>query len=181
VGDAAVESGDWQQGLAAHQHLLAVDPSNCLAMFHLGYIWGKLEDHQKEIDFYQRAVACGYNQDDRLYFNLGMAHVAMGQMEAALDALERAVGVGPANADNHFGLGLVAGKAGFIQRAATAMEKAVALDPLHHEARVALIRLYLDHSRWRDARRHLVALEQKDPQNIELPELWETLHRRWME
>lgn len=180
-GDAAVAAGDWQQGLKAHQNLLDSDPSNCLAMFHLGYIWGQLDDRQKEIDFYRYALACGYNQDDHLFFNLGMAHAALGQMDAALGAMERALELGPANADNYFGMGLIAGKAGYAERAVTAMEKAVALDPLYHEARVELIRFYLDNSRWQDARRHLLALEQRDPQNIELSGLWETLHRRWME
>ena len=164
-----------------HEQLLSRDPSNCLVLFHLGYIWGELEDRQKEIDFYRRAVACGYDHDDRLFFNMGMAYAALGQVDAAMDALNRAVGVGPDHADNYFGLGLVAGQAGLAQQAIMALEKAVALDPGHFDARVELIRLYLDYSRWEDARRQLVALEQMDPQNSELPGLWETLQRRWME
>lgn len=179
--DAAVEAREWQRGLIAHEHLLAGDPFNCLVLFHLGYIWGELEDRQKEIDFYQRAVACGYDHDDRLLFNMGMAYAALGQVDAAVDALERAVGLGPDHADNYFGLGLVAGQAGLAQQAIMALQKAVALDPGHLEARMELIRLYLDHSQWEDARRQLMALEQRDPQNSELPGLWETLQRRWMD
>jgi len=180
-GDAAVEAMEWQRGLMAHEQLLAGDPSNCLALFHLGYIWGELDDRQKEIDFYRRAAACGYDQDDRLFFNMGMAYAALKQVDAAVGALERAVGLGPDHADNYFGLGLVAGQAGLAEQAIMALQKAVALDSGHLEARVELIRLYLDLSRWEDARRQLVALEQRDPQNIELPGLWETLQRRWME
>ena len=180
-GDAAVTAGDWQTGLVAHQELLKSDPSNCLALFHLGYIWGQLNERQKEIDFYGRAAACGYNDDDRLFFNKGMALAALGQMDDALGAMERAVDLGPDNADNYFGLGLVAGKTGSPQRAIPALQKAVALDPWHVDARVELIRLYLDHSRWQDASRQIKALEQLDPQNSELPMLRETLHRRRMD
>jgi len=180
-GDAAVAAGEWQRGLIAHEHLLAGDPSNSLALFHLGYIWGELDDRQKEIDFYQRAVACGYDQDDRLFFNMGMAYAALEQVDAALGALERAVGLGPDHADNYFGLGLVAGQAGLAQQAIMALQQAIVLDPGHLEARVELIGLYLDHSRWEDARRQLIDLEQRDPQNIELPVLWEILQRRWMD
>ena len=180
-GDAAVAAEDWQQGLVAHQQLLKSDPSNCLALFHLGYIWGQLNDRQKEIDFYGRAVTCGYDDDDRLFFNKGMALAALGQMDNALGAMERAVDLGPDNADNYFGLGMVAEKAGSPQRAILALQKAVALDPRHVDARVELIRLYLDHSRWQDASRQIKALEQIDPLNSELPMLQETLHRRRMD
>lgn len=180
-GDAAVEAGDWQQGLEAHQQMLENDPSNCLALYHLGYIWGKLDDRQKEIVFYKRALTCGYNQDDRLFFNLGMALADLGQIDAAMDAFESAVSLGPANADNYFGLGLVAREAGEVVQAIAALQKAVALDPGHLEARVKLIRLCLDHSRWEEARRQLIALEQEAPDHPELPELWEMLQRRWME
>lgn len=181
AADAAVAAGEWQSGLVAHERLLARDPSNCLALFHLGYIWGELDDRQKEIDYYQRAVACGYDHDDRLFFNMGMAYAALGQVDTGMGALQRAVELGPDHADNYFGLGLAAGQAGLAQQAITALQKAVALDPRHIEARVELTRLYLDQSRWEDARRQLMALEQLDPQNSELPGLWEMLQRRWME
>ena len=142
--DAAVNREEWDIAFSRHQALLESEPDNCLAIYHLGYIHGKLGDRRQETLLYEKAIDCGLDTDDRLYFNLGMAYGEMNQMDEALSAFESAVSVNNRNAENYFGLGVIATWAGQIQRAEAALVQAVDLDPRHWEAHMLLTRLYLD-------------------------------------
>lgn len=177
-GDAAVASGNWAKASALHEKLLAQDPGNCLAMYHLGYIWGAQGDRQKEATYYRWALACGYDHDDQLFFNLGMAYGDLNQPLRAVESLKRAVAVNNRNADNYFGLGLVSLAAGQTDLAQQSLAHAIALDPRHWEARLALVRIYLDQSRWLEAQKQLEAVLKGQPDNEEAQVLWQTLKSR---
>lgn len=170
--DQIVTDGQWERALKQHQAYLADHPDNCLTMYHLGYIWGRLGHHQKEIDLYHRAVQCGYDEDDRLFFNLGMALAELEQTESALKALEQAVALDPRNAENHFGLGLAAASAGRLDLALMELTKAVAVDPRHWDARLELARLELEQGRLEEARVQLEAVQKGAPDNEALKVLW---------
>ena len=170
--DQTVTKGQWQQAQMQHQAYLADHPGNCLTMYHLGYIWGRLGNHAEEIDLYHRAVQCGYDEDDQLFFNLGMVLAELGQNEDALTAMERAVALDPRNAENHFGLGLTAASAGRKDLALSALTRAVVVDPQHWDARLELARLELDQDRLEDARVQLEAVQKGDPDNEALKMLW---------
>jgi tetratricopeptide (TPR) repeat protein len=170
--DQTVTEGQWQQAQMQHQAFLADHPNSCLTMYHLGYIWGRLGNHAEEIDLYHRAVRCGYDEDDQLFFNLGMALAELGQTENAVTAMERAVELDPRNAENHFGLGLAAASAGRVDMALSALTNAVAVDPRHWDARLELARIELDQERLEDARVQLEAVQKGDPDNEALKILW---------
>lgn len=170
--DQTVAGGMWEQALAKHQAYLADHPADCLAMYHLGYIWGRMGDHEKEIGLYHRAVQCGYDEDDQLFFNLGMALAELGQTDSALTAMERAVALDPGNAENHFGLGLAAASAGRLDQAKLALTKAVAVDPRHWDARLELARIELEQGRLAEARIQLEAVQKGAPDNESLQMLW---------
>ena len=176
--DAAVQTGDWETARLAHERLLAENPDNCLALYHLGYIWGQIGDRAQEVQFYEAAVDCGYTDDDRLYFNMGMAYADLGNVPEASRALERAVQLRPHHADNHFGLGLMHQLAGRSDEAEASFLNALNLDRTHEDARLALIRLYLDQSRWDDARQHLRQINAQDPGFEEAKALWQILESR---
>lgn len=176
--DKAVEDGDWEKALVNHEQLLSQKPDDGMAMYHLGYIWGQLGDRGKEIQFYEQAVQCGYANDDLLYFNMGMAKADRGDLDGALQAFETAVEINTANPENQFGKGLIYQASGRSTDAEHAWLRALALDPQHGESHLALARLYLDQSRWADARVHLEAIQKEDPDNEEAQELRERLHAR---
>jgi tetratricopeptide (TPR) repeat protein len=167
IADAAVHQEQWDFALSRHQSLLEREPFNCLAIYHMGYIQGKLGDRRQETVQYEKAIQCGLNTDDRLYFNLGMAYGELDLMDEALSALEKAVSLNRQNAENFFGLGLVAKWAGHIHRAEAALNKAIDLDPRHLEARLLLTRIYLDEGRLDAARSHLQYLLEHAPDNEE--------------
>jgi tetratricopeptide (TPR) repeat protein len=176
--DAAFEHGDWEIALAAHENLLSSDPTNGLALYHLGYIYGKLGDREKEVQTYQQAIDNGYNQDDQIYFNLGMSLGDLGRMQEAEAALRKAVAIKPQSPDNHFGLGIILQTRGKSDEAQKVFIEAVRIDPHLWEARLALARLYLDQSRWELAKQQLEAVQKGDPENEEAQELRQTLKSR---
>jgi tetratricopeptide (TPR) repeat protein len=179
--DAAVTNGQWDIALSAHEALLSREPRNCLAMYHLGYIWGRMGERDKEIDLYRQAIACGYDGDAQLYFNLGMALGDTGDLEGALGAFERAVAIDPRNAENYFGLGLMAQASGRDAQAEEALRKAIALSPVHLEARLLLSRIYLDQSRWTEAREQLETVLRQEPGYPEAEDLWQIMIQRQRE
>jgi tetratricopeptide (TPR) repeat protein len=170
--DRTVTEGQWEQALNQHQAYLVTHPDSCLTIYHLGYIWGQLGDHAKEVALYDHAVQCGYVGDDQLYFNLGMAYAELELPEKAIAAFKRAVALKPQNAENHFGLGLAAGSAGQLDLAIQALTKTVALDPRHWDARLELARIELDRGRLEEARLQLEAVQKGAPENEVLQALW---------
>jgi tetratricopeptide (TPR) repeat protein len=171
IADAAVQRQEWGLALSRHQALLGKAPSNCLAIYHLGYIQGNLGDRHEETVQYEKAIQCGLDTDDQLYFNLGMAYAETDRMEEALAAFERAVSLNGQNAENFFGLGMVAKWAGQTDRAKTALHQALELDPQHWEARILLTRIYLDEGRLDAAQPHLEYLLGHVPENPEVKAL----------
>ena len=180
VADEAVDRGDWDTARKEHERVLREQPDNCLALYHLGYIWGQLGDSEKEVHYYEAAADCGY-LDDRLFFNLGMVYADQGNIEAALGTLERAAQLNPKNPDNFFGLGLTRQMAGHQAEAEAALITALRLDKAHTDARLALIRLYLDQSRWQEARRQLAHIKPGDPGYEAARELQQILESRQAE
>lgn len=176
--DAAVERQDWEQALLRHETLLRKEPGNCLAVYHLGYIQGRLGNRTDEAALYEQAVKCGLDQDDSLFFNLGMAYGDMSALQKALEAFERAVALNPDNAENYFGLAMTAQAAGDTPKALEALNRAVAVNPESWESRVLLVRIYLDQGRLEDARIHLEALKNGKAQNDEVEDLWQIYEDR---
>jgi tetratricopeptide (TPR) repeat protein len=178
--DAAVHSQQWQLALQLHQRYLESEPGNCLAYYHLGYIYGKLNERQMEVEAYERAVACGYSDDDRLFFNLGMAFGELSEPDKAVAALERAIQLNPDNAENHFGLGYIARLAGHSAGAVKALQKAIDLSADHLDARNLLARIYLDQGRLGEAKIELQEIQRRDPENQEVMILWRIYEDRVM-
>jgi tetratricopeptide (TPR) repeat protein len=178
--DAAVHSQQWELALQLHQRYLELEPDNCLALYHLGYILGKLNKRQLEVETYKRAVTCGYSNDDQLFFNLGMALGEISEPDKALAALERAIQLNPDNAENHFGLGYIAQLTGHSRRAVKALHKAIDLSADHLDASNLLARIYLDLGRLDEAKRQLQEIQRREPDNQEAMILWEIYEDRIM-
>jgi tetratricopeptide (TPR) repeat protein len=178
--DAAVHSEQWRLALQLHRRFLVLEPDNCLAIYHLGYILGKLDERQQEVEAYEHAVACGYAQDDRLFFNLGMAFSDLLESDKAVQALERAVELNPNNAENHFGLGYIAHLADQSALAIEALQTAIDLSEDHLDARNLLARIYLDEGRLVEAKALLIQVQRREPANPEAMILWQIYEDRAM-
>jgi len=94
--DQALQDGDYATGIRLHHLLLERNPANAEALYHLGYGYGMLGNHNTEIYYYEKAIALGYKYND-IFFNLGMAYGEMNRLKEAAGALEKALALDPGN------------------------------------------------------------------------------------
>ena len=160
--DRALAQGDVETGIRLHQRLLETQPDNALAIYHLGYAYGQMGDHDREIACYERAWELGL-ENDELLFNLGMAYGETGRTGKAVQALRKAVKAAPRKADYRVGLGLALESKGDLGPAARAFQQAVRLDPSLTDARLFLARVYIQTGQTGPAREQLLEILQLDP------------------
>lgn len=164
--DRILESGDYEAAIRGHEALLERDPDNPLALYHLGYIYGQIGAHAKEIHCYERALALGFTEDG-LFFNLGMAYGEAGRLKEALRSFRRGQERDPKNADNFFGEALVYQKTGKGLEEEKALLAALRIKPDHIEARLFLALLYEERGEMARAVREAREVLKIDPQNGE--------------
>jgi tetratricopeptide (TPR) repeat protein len=161
--DEAMKRRDYDESILLHQALLENDPGNALALYHLGYAYGQIQDHGKETSCYEKAIALGLKKED-LFFNLGMAYGEMDQTEDAVRAFKRALDIYPNNANNYFGLAMAYQKNGHADELAEeAFLKAIELDPELLDARLFLSMLYADKGELPRAADQLRKILETDP------------------
>jgi len=97
--DEAIQMGDYEQGIRLHLALLEKEPGNAMAFYHLGYAYGMIGDHDKEVQYYEKAIALGYSRDAGLYYNLGMAYGELNSTQKAISAFKRALEIDPIHDD----------------------------------------------------------------------------------
>jgi tetratricopeptide (TPR) repeat protein len=162
--DEAVKRQDYEEGIRLHRQFLETEPGNALALYHLGYAYGQTGDHEKEVVFYERAAALGFEQDN-IFFNLGMAYGELNRIEEAIKAFEKALDIDPNSADNHFGLALAYQRSVADGLAEEEFLKAIEIDPSHVDARLYLSMLYADRGEMQKAASQLRDILKVDPSN----------------
>ena len=163
--DGALKNGDYESGISLHQRILAAEPKNSLAMYHLGYALGCIGDHKQEVYYYEKAISHGYNQDNNLYYNLGMAYGELDMPAKAVFAFKSAIDINPTSADSHFGLALAYEANINFKLAEDEYLKAIKIDPKHLDARMHLSILYTDMGDLQKACDQLKKILEIDPTN----------------
>ncbi len=126
--DAALKRGDYELSMVLHEQLLRKDPENALAMYHLGYCHGQLENHEGEVTFYEKAVSSGL-RDSNLFFNLGMAYGEMNDLAKANSAFLEAIEIDPENLEARMQLAILFVDIGDAANAADQLESILEIDP----------------------------------------------------
>lgn len=162
--DEAMKQNDYEAGISLHERFLKKDPENALALYHLGYAYGQIGEHLREVSHYEKAISFGYKKD-RIFFNLGMAYGELNQMKKAISAFKQALDINPGNADNHFGLAVVYQKNAADKLAEEEFLKAIEIDPRHVDARLLLSLLYADCGELEKAAGQLRKTLEIDPTN----------------
>ena len=126
-GLSALETGEWTTAATSFGRARERTDAGLLA-FYQGYALQRAGDSRGAIAAYGDArVQLGDN--DILLSNLGFAHLQLGRLDLALEALQAAVASNPGNAQAHFNLGLAEyGVARFVAAVAS-FERAVDLAP----------------------------------------------------
>ncbi len=109
--DRAIQRGDTERGIVLHEAFVAKYPENGLALYHLGYAYGRAGNQLKEAAYYEKAIALGF-ESDSVFFNLGMAYLDLDQRAKSIKAFHLATITDPVGADSHFGLAIAYQKKG---------------------------------------------------------------------
>ena len=126
-GLSALETGEWTMAATSFASAREVADAGLLA-FYQGYALQRAGDSRGAITAYGDARA-QLGDNDILLSNLGFAHLQLGRLDLALEALQAAVASNPGNAQAHFNLGLAEyGVARFVAAVAS-FERAVDLAP----------------------------------------------------
>jgi tetratricopeptide (TPR) repeat protein len=160
--DEAMNQHDYGAAILLHQSFLRKEPTNGLALYHLGYAYGLTGDHPKEALYYEQAIDLGFKEDS-IFFNLGMAYGELNQIENSIYAFNKALNINPDSADNHFGLALAYQRSVADTLAEKKFLKAIEIDPAHVDARLYLSMLYADMGDMQKAGEQLRKILEIDP------------------
>jgi tetratricopeptide (TPR) repeat protein len=174
--DEAMKRRDYREAIRLHQEILETDPDNALVLYHLGYIYGQLGDHDREVLFYERSAKLGFTEAN-IFFNLGMAYGELNRIDEAIESFQEALQLNPESADNHFGLALAFQRSLKDDRAEEEFLKAIEIDPAHVEARLYLSMLYADKGEMQKAASQLREILEIDPSNSGASEFLKRIER----
>ena len=160
--DTAMRLEAYETSIRFHELFIEKEPENELALYHLGFSYGQTGNHQKEVFYYEKAIALGFKKD-QIFFNLGMALGEINQLEKAIHAFKEGLALNPSSADNYFGLGLTYQKLGMESDAEKALKKAIELEQENLDARFYLSLLYADMGEFKKARKELRQILEIDP------------------
>jgi tetratricopeptide (TPR) repeat protein len=91
---AYVETGQWDKAEVHYRRVQLLNPRMSFAHFGLGTLQARREQHADAVVSFRKAIALGAT-DARTYTELGLSLLALGENQAAADALERALELDP--------------------------------------------------------------------------------------
>jgi tetratricopeptide (TPR) repeat protein len=162
--DEAMKNRRYEKSIILHEFYLKDNPDNGLAMYHMGYSYGQLGDHENEVKCYEKAIDLGF-YGSNIFFNLGMVYGEMGKLDDSIRIFKKAVEIEPKKADNHFGLALAYQRMGSYELAEKELKRSIKLDPGSIDAIYFLGVHYVDAGRIDEAKDQLKKLIEIDPDN----------------
>ncbi len=153
---------DYPAAIRQHALVITEHPDNALAHYHLGFAYGIVGQHRRELLEYRRAVALGLD-DWQLFLNLGLAYLEENQFENATEVLRLATLLGPYQPETHFNLGLIYEKRGRLSDAEQEILLSLRLNPNEIDARNTLALIYAEEGRYALARAEWSDLLNADP------------------
>jgi tetratricopeptide (TPR) repeat protein len=153
---------DYPKTLALHEAIVRKHPDFALAYYHMGFAYGALGDHRRELADYQKAVDLGLHDWD-LFLNLGRLYFESDQFEQARGAFRIATLLGPYRSETHYNLGLVDERTGELQQAQQEMLASLKLKPNQPDARNTLATIYAEEGNYVRAHEEWEELSRADP------------------
>jgi len=153
---------DYPAAIRLHQIVIREHPDNALAHYHLGFAYGVLGDHRKELMQYQQAVGLGLS-DWQLFLNLGLLYMETGHLDNAAEVLRLSTLLGPNRPEAHFNLGLVYERLGMLRQAEQETLLSLRLDPGQLDARNMLGVIYAEEENYVRAREEWTEIIGSNP------------------
>ena len=163
--DFHLENGNWDKAIELHEEIIREKPNFALAHYHLGYAYGFKEEHDREIEEYEKAIYLGL-KDSFLFLNLGLAYAEyLRDYDKALAALKQAERMDPKNAEIHYALGATYWVKEEEDRAVGEFLKTINLNPRHIEAHDFLGEIYFQRRQYDFAKAEWEMVLELDPHN----------------
>ena len=162
--DEAMKEKRYEKSIILHEFFLKENPDNGLAMYHMGYSYGQLGDHEYEVKYYEKAIGLDF-YGFSILFNLGMVYGEMGKYEDSLRVLKKATEMEPEKAENHFGLAFTYMKMTSYELAEKEFIKAIKLEPEDVDSIFFLSVCYAETGRINKAKDQLERLIEIAPDN----------------
>jgi Flp pilus assembly protein TadD len=162
LGDYYLGMEDYPAAISRHLVIVRERPDNALAHYHLGFAYGMLGEHGRELVEYRRAIRLGLD-DWQVFVNLGLAYLENGQIRSATEVLQLAALLGPYQPETHFNLGLSFERCGRLSDAEREMLLSLRLNPDEPDARNTLGLIYAEEGRYAFAREEWSDLLNADP------------------
>jgi len=153
---------DYPQAIRRHLMVIREHPERALAYYHIGFAYGVMGDHRRELAGYQKAVEMGLS-DWNLFLNLGLLYMDTGHLDSAVEVLRLAALLGPYQPETHFNLGLVYERLGMFQRAQQELLLSLTLDPNQTDAHNQLGVVYAEEGNYELAYQEWSDLAHSNP------------------
>jgi tetratricopeptide (TPR) repeat protein len=138
---------DYPEAIRRHRVVIEDDSGNALAHYHLGFAYGVVGEHRRELAEYQKAIELGLN-DWQLFLNLGLLYLDSGQTRDATQVLRLAALLGPDRPETHFNLALAYERRGALAQAEQEALLSLRIDPSQPEARNTLGAIYAEEGKY---------------------------------
>lgn len=163
--DFHLEKGNWDNAIELHEGIIREKPDFALAHYHLGYAYGFKEDHDREIEEYEKAIQLGLKKFD-LFYNAGMAYAEYrGDYDKALEVFNQAERIDPKNDEIHYSLGLTYWFKEEESEAVAELLRTINLNPRHMEAHALLGEIYFRRGQYDFAKAEWEMVLELDPYN----------------
>jgi tetratricopeptide (TPR) repeat protein len=153
---------DYPEAIRRHQIVIQEHPERALAYYHLGFAYGVIGNHQRELADYQKAVELGLS-DWELFLNMGLLYTETNHLDDASAVLRLAALLGPYHPETHFNLGLVYERLGIFQQAEQEILLSLRLDPGQVDARNTLGLIYAEEGNYQRAQEEWSDLASSNP------------------
>jgi tetratricopeptide (TPR) repeat protein len=162
IADFYLGAENYPQAIQRHLVVVQHNPENALAYYHLGFAYGMVGDHQRELDDYQKAVGLGLSNWD-LFLNMGLLYMESGRLDSASEVLQLAAFLGPYRPETHFNLGLLDERLGMYQKAEQELLLSLKIDPNQDDAYNTLGVIYAEEGNYERAHQEWADLVKSHP------------------
>ena len=130
--------GQTDKALEEHKKAVECNPQFVEAWYSIGCIYSEKKDYAKAINSYDKSIAAfdahphdpaSLRENSRAFYNKGIAHQALGELDLALLSYDEAIRRHPKHAKAFGNRGMVLDRLGRKQEAAESLERAITLDP----------------------------------------------------
>jgi len=162
VADYYLGMEDYPEAIKLHREVIEQNPNNALAHYHLGFAYGLLGLHQRELSEYQKAVSLGLD-DWQLFLNLGLLYLENGQLKDATEVLRLSALLGPDHAEPYFNLAIAYERRGMLEQAEQQMLLSLEIDPNQIDAHNTLGAIYAEEGKYMRAHDEWTELVEANP------------------